>query len=600
MILEKRTLQRSGADRSFMKGAMVMSMSMVIVKLIGMVYKVLLGSVVTGVGYGIFTLAYSLYDPLFMLATGGFPIAISRLVSKSVAENRYRDVKKLHKITIPLFIITGTICFTAMVLLSGWYSGMVRNENVRFAVCALAPTILFGCLMSIYRGYFEGMRNMVPTAISEVIEAGGKLLVGLTAAVIVSNIATNEYRSSGTVFGVYYGDNYTQATSAIDTWTICAALLGIVAGAALGFIFLVMRYKFKGCDVTRRQLYYSEPARTGKEITWDLVKTAIPIGLNSLVLSISSTIDSTLIQMRITDLSQNSAERLISSFQQVSGATMDYSAMAQQYVDNGSFATFLTGSYGYAQTLMMLVTALTQAFGSSALPSLTAAWTRGDKDEIRGNMNMILKLTLCVALPAGLALAVFAQPLIFMLYGRRDVFAADVAAQILQILGISVIFIATSTPICSMLQAVGRVDLPLKLMSIAMVIKIALNYTLVGIPEINIQGAAVGSLVAYLFVVVVGLYFLCKETKIVPDFLNAFIKPLIAAAVCVVLGKLAFNLLEEYIMPYYAAMIIVVVLVVIMYILALTLLRAVTKNEISAMPKGEKIAKLLEKIHVLR
>ena len=92
-----------------MKGAMVMSMSMIIVKLIGMVYKVLLGGMVSSVGYGIFTLAYSLYDPLFMLATGGFPIAISRLVSKSVAENRFRDVKKLHKITIPLFIITGTI-----------------------------------------------------------------------------------------------------------------------------------------------------------------------------------------------------------------------------------------------------------------------------------------------------------------------------------------------------------------------------------------------------------------------------------------------------------------------------------------------------------
>lgn len=595
--MEKRTIQRSGADRSFMKGAMVMSMSMIIVKLIGMVYKVLLGGMVSSVGYGIFTLAYSLYDPLFMLATGGFPIAISRLVSKSVAENRFRDVKKLHKITIPLFIITGTICFAAMVLLSGWYSSIVRNANVQFAVCALAPTILFGCLMSIYRGYFEGMRNMMPTAVSEVIEAGGKLLIGLTAAFIVSQTATNEYNTSGTVFGTYY-ENYSQAYTAIDTWTICAALLGIVAGALFGFIFLMLRYKLKGCDVTRRQLYYSEPARSGKSITWDLVRTAIPIGLNSLVLSISSTIDSTLIQMRISDLSQYSAERLVNSFKQVGG--YDYSAMAQQHIAAADFATFLTGSYGYALTLMMLVTALTQAFGSSALPSLTSAWTRGNKDEIKSNINMILKLTLCVALPAGLALSVFSKPLIFMLYGRGDVFGADVGAGILQILGISVIFIATSTPVCSMLQAVGRVDLPLKLMSIAMIIKIGLNYTLVGIPEINIQGAAVGSLVAYLFVVVVGLYFLCKETKIIPDFLNVFIKPLIAAVGCIFVGRFIYNLLEENILPYYVAMIIVVVLVVIFYVLALTLLRAVTKSEITAIPKGEKIAKLLEKMHVLR
>lgn len=586
--MERQTLRTDEKQKqTFFKGAMVMSMSMIVVKVIGMVYKILLGQFLDGVGYGMFTLAYNFYDPLFMLATGGFPIAISRLVSKSVAENRFRDVKKLHKISIPIFIFTGVVCCAIMMIFSETYADIVHNNDVKYAIRALAPTIVFGCLMSIYRGYFEGMRNMVPTAVSEIMEAAGKLILGLSAAAVVSTIGTNEYANYSTVFGTPYSDAVS-AENSIMIYTVCAALLGIVAGALLGFIFLFLRYKLKGCDVTRRQLYYSEPARSGKEITRELVKTAIPIGVNSLILSISSMIDSTLIQIRIDDLTNTNRQLMQELYPQV-----------ENYVfDQGIFQTFLNGCYGYALTLMMLVTALTQAFGTSALPSLTSAWTRGDREEIKDNMEMILKLTLCVALPAGLALSMLSWPLLNLLYGN-NVIEVEIASKILQILGISVIFIATSTPICSMLQAVGRVDMPLKLMSIAMVVKISLNYTLVGIPTINIQGAAVGSLVAYLFVVVVGLYFLCKETKIVPDFVHVLIKPLIGAVVCVLIGTGVYNLLASVIASK-ISILITAVFTVIIYFISLLLLRVVSRREICMMPKGEKIAKLLEKAHILR
>lgn len=588
--MERQTLQNGERQKqTFLKGAMVMSMSMIVVKVIGMIYKIMLGQFLDGVGYGMFTLAYNFYDPLFMLATGGFPIAISRLVSKSVAENRFRDVKKLHKISIPIFILTGTVCCALMIIFSETYADLVHNNDVKYAIRVLAPTIVFGCLMSIYRGYFEGMRNMVPTAVSEVMEAAGKLILGLSAAAVVSTMGTNEFMASGTVFGTPYADAVA-AESAIMIYTVCAALLGIVAGALMGFIFLFFRYRIKGCDVTRRQLYYSEPARSGKEITKELVKTAIPIGVNSLVLSISSMIDSTLIQIRIDDLTNTNRELMQNL----------YPLVEKHVFDDGIFQTYLNGCYGYALTLMMLVTALTQAFGSSALPSLTSAWTRGDREEIKDNIEMILKLTLCVALPAGLALSMLSWPLLNLLYGNGNLSVeVDIASKILQILGISVIFIATSTPICSMLQAVGRVDLPLKLMSIAMVVKISLNYTLVGIPTINIQGAAVGSLVAYLFVVVVGLYFLCKETKIVPDFVHVLIKPLIGALICVTIGLCAYNLLSTGIFAK-ISIIITAVFTVIIYFVALLLLRVVSKREICMLPKGEKIAKLLEKAHILR
>lgn len=567
-----------------------MTVSMMVVKIMGMIYKILLGQFLDGVGYGIFTIAYNFYDPLFTLATAGFPIAISRLVSKYVAENRFRDVKKLHKISIPIFVFTGVICCALMIIFSETYANVVENNSAKYAICALAPTIVFGCLMSIYRGYFEGMRNMVPTAVSEVMEASGKMLLGLSAAAVVSGMAYNEYAASGTVFGTVYASE-SAAYNTIMVYTVCAALLGIVAGAIMGFVFLFLRYRIKGSDITRRQLYYSEPATSGKDITKELVKTAVPIGLNALVLSISSLIDSTLIQIRISDLGQTNMNLMMSL----------YTNIDKHVFEQGILQTYLNGCYGYALTLTMLVTAMTQAFGSSALPNLTAAWTRGIKREIKDNIETILKLTLSVALPSGLALSALAWPLLNLLYGGSKLTTeVDIASSILQILGISVIFIATSTPICSMLQAVGRVDMPLKLMSVAMVIKILLNYTLVGIPTINIQGAAVGSLVAYLFVIVVGLYFLCKETKMTPNFVKVLIKPLVAAVGCVALGSLAYNGLVAVGISSKLSILAVVVFTILIYLIALLLLRVYTRREISMMPKGEKIANLLEKIHVLR
>ena len=249
---------------------------------------------------------------------------------------------------------------------------------------------------------------------------------------------------------------------------------------------------------------------------------------------------------------------------------------------------------------MMLITAVTQVFGTSALPSITAAWTARNKKRIRRSIETVLRTTTLVTFPAGFGMSVLAWPITNLVYGNGNNSAeVQIASTVLQIMGISVIFIATSTPVCSMLQAVGRVDLPLKLLTIGMVIKIILNYTLVGIPSVNIQGAAVGSLVGYLFVLVMGIYFLCKETKVIPNFVTVFIKPLLATLLCAVTAILSYNLIVLAI-PTKIVTILAILLAVVIYVIALFLLRAITKDDMNMLPKGKKIVKTLEKHHLIR
>lgn len=203
-----------------------------------------------------------------------------------------------------------------------------------------------------------------------------------------------------------------------------------------------------------------------------------------------------------------------------------------------------------------------------------------------------------VTIPAGLGLSVMAKPIMSLLYSDGgNTATVDTAASVLVILGIAAIFTSTSTPLCSMLQAVGRVDLPVKLLSVGVIIKIILNYTLVGIPAINIQGAGVGTLVCYVFITFFALYFLCKEAHVRPDMVSIFLKPLAAAVICAGSAYGSYYLLTKVLSSAKLCTLLALVVAVIIYVIALLVLKAFTKTDLLMLPKGEKIAKALEKRH---
>ncbi len=577
-------------SQSFLKGAMVLGTSMIIVRLMGMVYKILLSAMYGGVGTGLFNSAYALYNPLFTLSTAGFPIAISRTVSESVAKKRYRDVRQIHKLAVPIFVVAGLLCFLIMVIGSFIYVRVINAPNAIFGLLCLSPTIFFGCLLSIYRGCFEGMRNMTPTAVSEIIEAVCKLFLGYTASFITMKICMNQYHSSGFVLGVKCASE-TEANAVIVPVAIGAAITGISLGSFFAFLFLFIKYRRNGDGITAEELRNSPPPRKNGVIIRTLVHTAIPIGLSAIIMSLGDMIDSTLVQRRIYNIMETNPDALLNVYG---------SLIPDEILYAGDTHTYLYGCYGIALTLMMLVTAVTQVFGTTALPSVTAAWASGDKSRLKQSVETVLRVTILVTIPSGIGMSVLAEPLLSLIYSSPSVAnEVVIGSRVLAVMGISVIFIATSTPICSMLQAVGRMDIPLKLFVIGMIVKIIVNYVLVGIPEINIQGANVGSIVCYGFVTVSAMFILCRETKIIPNFVSILVKPLIAAIICGVTAYFS-EILYDFFMIQSAATLCAVVTAVIVYIIALFLIKGIQREDILQMPKGNKIVKILEKRRLIR
>lgn len=583
-------VKKERKSQSFLKGAMVLGSSMILVKLMGMIYKILLSNMYGGVGTGLFNAAYALYNPLFMLSTAGFPIAISRMVSESVAKKRFRDVKEIHRISVPIFVIAGCICFLAMIFGSFIYVKVIKADNAIFALLCLSPTIFFGCLMSIYRGYFEGMRNMTPTAVSEIIEAVFKLFFGFTASAVTMKLLSSQYENTGYVLGTKCTGT-AEAEAVIIPIAIGAAITGISLGAVFGFLYLFIKYKRSGDGITKEEISQSPPPRRRSEILKTMVKTAIPVGLGSIIMSLADMVDATLVQRRIYHIMETEPKALLDIYG---------SLVPDNVYQAGETQVYLYGCYGMALTLMMLVSAVTQVFGTTALPSVTVAWTSGNKVQMKKSMETVLRVTMLVTIPSGIGMSVMAESLLSLIYSGSGVAnEVEIGSKVLAVMGISAIFIASSTPLCSMIQAMGRMDIPLKLYTIGMVIKIIVNYILVGIPEINIQGANVGSIVCYGFVTVMAMFFLCRETKIIPDFVSIFVKPLMASLVCGLAAYYSEQFFDMF-MRQRLATVMAVITAVIVYIIALFLFKAVKREDILQMPKGNKIVKILEKRRLIR
>jgi len=213
---------------------------------------------------------------------------------------------------------------------------------------------------------------------------------------------------------------------------------------------------------------------------------------------------------------------------------------------------------------------------------------------IKQNVEAVLRVTLLFALPAGLGMAALSNPILTLLYGGRPD-EVVIATPLLALLGIAVIFASACSPINSMLQAVGRADLPVKIMVVCATLKLVINYVLVGIPEINIRGAAIGTLICYILIMTVSLWFLFRITKVRPNFKTTFFRPALSALGCAIAAYGAFTLIHRVFSSNISTVLAIGVAAVV-YVICLVLFRAITEDDIRMMPKGEKLAVLYRKL----
>ena len=577
-------------SQTFAKGALIMSLGMLLVKVMGALFKIPLMAILGGEGMGYFNSAYNLYSPIYAFATAGLPIAISRMVSGDAARGRFHDIKKIHKISIPIFLLTGCTGMLLMFACSFVFAKYTHAPGVIYSVFALAPTVLFACLISTYKGYYEGLHNMVPTAVSEIVESTGKVVFGIGLSYFTMKLALNEFNKYGSVFGTKFSD-VNSARDAALPFASAGAVLGISIAALVGYLYMLLKFKIGGDGITKEELDSSPKARSNKALIKMLFSISMPIGLGAIIMNLAGVVDSLFVQNRLNEIMKNTPGLLLSVY---SGL------IPNSVIQRGTVHIVLWGCYGYMSTIAMMIPAISQGIAISAMPAVTSAWVGGSKEKIKLSIETILKLTCLISIPAGLGLSFLSFPIMDLVYGSMAKQPGEVfiAARILTVAAIAVIFNSISTPVCTMLQAVGRVDLPVKLLTVGVIIKIILNYALVGIPVINIQGASIGTLVCYAFVFSLALYFLCKETKIRPDLKPIILKPLFSALCSAVAAYVSQSVLSR-IMPYRLSTILAIIVAVIVYIVFILLTKTLNETDIKSLPRGEKIYNKLKSLNII-
>lgn len=568
-------------SQSVISGAIILVLSTVLVKVIGAVFKIPLTSLIGGTGRGYFSTAYNIYTPIYAISLAGLPTAVAKLVSQNVALGNFAKVQAIRKVAGKLFLFAGTIGTVFLLAVAYPYAKYVAGTmSVIPCILTVAPSIFFCCLMSTGRGYFEGNQNMTPTAVSQVIEALSKLVFGLLFAYLVMNYLSNEYLSTSTVLGTLVASKE-QALSMIYPYTAAASILGVTAGTFFGWVYMAIYGKlYPPMPKCNRKI-------DQKPIAKELILIAMPIVLGSLVQNLSNLIDTATIQNRLEFALQNDAygtiQRMYNQSLSMSGTVV------------ADIKTYLFGVYNSALDFKNLVPTVTLALGISALPAMSRAWTLRHKEDMETIVNTVIKYSMVVGTPVGFGMAVFPSELLGLIYRGTSADIVPVAAPIVQTYGLFMFLFCVSAPLTSILQSIGKASMTVKSMAVGGIVKVVLNFVLVGNPQWNINGAPISTIACFAIIVIMNLFCLIKETKVHIGVFQCFLKPIFASAVSTIGAKLLYIFLITKI-PNSIALLIVITISAIFYIILLIITKILNKTDLKYMLKSEKSAKTLEKI----
>lgn len=496
-------------NQSFLKGSVILIASAVVAKTIGALFKIPLTNMLGGVGMSYFSTAYGLFLPVYAVTATGLTTAVAKLTAESCAFGNYKNAAKIQRVSLRLFTLAGILGTLLILLLAYPFADKIAAcPKAWLSIIMIAPSVLFGCITAVYRGSHEGMRNMYPTAFSQVMEAAVKLVTGLFFCSWVLKHETQ-------VLKILPDDvDITAAASA-------AAVLGISLSTMASTVFLCF---FGTVPKTLRKEGEEE---NGKTIIKKLFAILLPVALGSVVTNLTSVIDLATI-IRCIDKAATVSPDFFEVHFGLSG------------VSSAEISEFIYGSFtGLAVTVFNLVPSVTNMFGKGILPSLAQAWAKSDKSEAARLSGSVLKATAFIAVPSGIGITLLPKEILIFLFPDRIAECA-VSSESLMYLGVAVIFLALSFPLFSMLQAVGRADLPVKLMAAGVSVKFLGNILLIPIPSVNVSGAAISTLLCYLVIFILSVICYCKYTGIrfklfsllFPSFFSGVICGTVARIIC--------------------------------------------------------------------
>ncbi len=526
----------------FFSGVVILTVANILVKSVGLILKIVLNTVVGSAGAGYYSSAYEIYTFLYIIATSGLPVALSIMISRCRAQGRLKEARKIFNVAMVLFLTIGTIFAVLLISFSQKIASFISAPETAICIVAIAPTILFICLSSCLRGYFQGYQLMQPTGVSQFIEAICKAGIGFAGALYA--------KSQG------YEDHVVAAFT----------ILGVTFGVFLGMVFLYVRKL-----LFKDKVFYEEnvleidikPSKSSL-ILKELMKIAIPITLSSCVLSLTVIIDTLMVQTRL--LASGLGEDLVRIYY-------------------GDYTTLVI-------SMINLPTILIYPISNALVPLITASIAKKDFARAEKMRSFTLRVINIISIPCALSLGVFSHNMLELLMFTDS--SVSRASPWLSLGSVSVIFLGLISATNAFLNTSGKQKYPIISMICGAVVKVIANYLLVG--SIGIMGAPLSTVLCYFTAATLNIYFTVKHVGKLPNVKKMFGMPLLCGIISIGLSAILYLALDAF-LPSRIATFIALITIVLSYFFTILRTKTVKEDEIKLLPHGEKLVKLLKKMY---
>lgn len=550
MTKETKTTSKSPDSGNFLIQGSILAAAGIIVRLIGLLYKVPMTRILGTEGIGYYNTAYEIYNIGLILSSYSLPLAISKLIAARRIRGRYQDARRVYLCGMAFGITVGTAMTAILLFGSSWITETIfKSPGSALPLAVMAPTVLVFSVMGIIRGYFQGFGNMIPTSVSQIIEQVIHAAVSIVASYL---------------FIRWFADAASPAS-----YGAAGGTLGTLTGALAALIFLsamMLRHRKSQAELYRRP--QSVSTESWKSVFWALLVTLTPIILSQFVYQLSGSVDNSMFGQIMSAKGLTEKERMS-----------------------------LLGIYGGEYRLLTNVpVAIASSLGTSMIPSIVASKTQRDFPAVQKKIRLTVKFNMLIAIPCAVGMGVLAGPIMRLIFGDNSALARN----LLTLGAPAVIFFSLSTVTNAVLQGIDLMRKSVTHSAISLALHVILVYVLLQHFNMGVYGLVIGNVTFALAVCILNWLAIGKALKYRQEIKTTFLLPLVSSAVMGAFALAVYRLVTSITGYYQLGILVSVPLAMILYGILIILTKSVTEEELPDMPFGMRILRLCRKAHLIR
>ncbi len=554
--------------QSSSKGFTILSAASIITKLLGVLYVPIYTLILGNYGNGIYEQGYKIYQLVFVITNTGMPIALSKIISEQLASEKYSLSYRTLRISTVMLTVAGMVTSVLMALLAMPLANMMHSPEAYLTILALSPAMIFTAVGCIYRGYFQGRSNMVPTSISQIIEQAVNCAMTIIFAWLM-------YKYGVSIAAVKGITDEVEIFKVAAVYAAAGATVGTSAGALASTLYLLRTYRKNRNEIISEAKLVKSAGQgpSNKSIIRKILNYAVPVTLGSVAIYATQLIDVMNIKTRL----------IVAGFTDFEATSM-YGILSTQY-----------------NKVLFIPVAFATALQTAILPSISAAHALNDRALLHRRIYRSFKTILMIVVPAAVGITVMAKPIINILFPR-----SPDGWDLLLIGSWTLVLISLVSIQTSILQGIGKVYVPTIHMIIGLLLKLVVNYTLIAVKPINIKGAIIGNAVCYIFAAFMNYRAIKRHTGVRLSVKRLFNRPLSVSLIMGLIVYLVYHgltlmtgwLIKSFFIQNLICSCIAVVAGVLIYYLLMIVAKGLTADDIRSFPMGNRILSFTARVPV--